>query len=478
MTRRTLAVLALTLVAGAVLAVALVPATCQARTAKVTALSRSSAKVGARLTIRGSNFGSRQGRSTVTFGERPNALGFAPCSKKARVVSWSSSSITVRVPRMSPGKAGEPGTYHPVYVTVGGRKSNSANFYIDPVTTITTGTSAALANSVIPSSNSTWTPSTATYSSASTTGVFPATGTANVLFDGVTFTATNGTLAGYAYGVLTLGGNRTHQNITFLNCTFTNNLGPGSGGDYGVNGVKVVNWGAQYCHDVSFVGCNFGTPNGGASAFQRMGYEQVQNVAANAATNVAIIDCIFEPVGGECISNNAGNLYQLISGCTFKGAGNRVAPDYLGVIEFNSSCYVEVRDSDMWRPNCPALNMAPVPGSPNSDRHLLFKNIDVDATHAYQTVPLTFDAMFMTSQLSYARFDGCRFNTGTSTTHYRWAGAANTWGMPPHAWNTCTYNDFRGSTISGYVGSGLPATAAGYWDTGVHATNSLPTVVR
>ena len=39
-----------------------------------------------------------------------------------------------------------PGTYHPVYVTVGGKMSNSLDFYIDPVTTITTGTSAAVAS--------------------------------------------------------------------------------------------------------------------------------------------------------------------------------------------------------------------------------------------------------------------------------------------------------------------------------------------
>ena len=69
MIRRTLAVVALTLVAGAVLAVAHVPA-CQAQTAKVTALSRPSTKVGARLTIEGSYFGSRQGSSTVTREDR------------------------------------------------------------------------------------------------------------------------------------------------------------------------------------------------------------------------------------------------------------------------------------------------------------------------------------------------------------------------------------------------------------------------
>ena len=122
MMRRTLAVVALTLFAATVVAVAFVPV-CQAQTAKVTALSRSIAKVGARLTIQGSYFGSRQGSSTVTFGERRNLLGFAPCSRKAMVIRWSRSSITVRVPGMSPGKAGEPDTYHPVYVPSGGGRA-------------------------------------------------------------------------------------------------------------------------------------------------------------------------------------------------------------------------------------------------------------------------------------------------------------------------------------------------------------------
>ena len=109
---------------------------CQAQTAKVTALSRSTAKVGARLTIRGSYFGSRQGSSTVTFGERrvnaesPGNQRWAPCSKKARVISWSRSSITVRVPSMAPGS-------HKVYVTVGGRASNSYPFSISAATTVT-----------------------------------------------------------------------------------------------------------------------------------------------------------------------------------------------------------------------------------------------------------------------------------------------------------------------------------------------------
>ena len=477
MSGRTLAAGATAALVGILLVLALVPATCQAAKPKVVSLSRSHAKGGAKVTIRGNHFGPRQGKSTVTFGERPNELGFAPCSKKARILSWKRSSITVRVPMMSPGKVGVPQTHHRIYITVGSRKSNSVDFCVDPAIVITKGARTTLANSVIPASNSTWSAGTGTFRSTSDTGVFPADGTDSVLFDGVTFTATDTTLAGYAFGVLTLGCNRTHQNLTFLNCTFSNNVGPGGGGDYGVNGVKVVNWGDEYCHDVSFVGCDFGTPDGGASAFSRMGYEQVQDEPVNAATNIGIIDCTFEPVDGEAVSYNAGDLMALIAGCTFKGSGNRVNADYVGVFEANGGCFIEVRNTEMWRPSGPAINIGSsyVEGV---NRHLLFKRLTIDASHAYQNVPLSGECMFMCSELSWARFAACRFNTGTASAHYRWAGAADTWGDPPHAWNTCTYNDFSGSTISGYVESGRPKVAAGYWDSGVHPTNKLPSVAR
>ncbi len=177
MTRRTLAVVALTLFAGAVLAVALAPATCQAQTAKVTSLSRATAKVGARLTIRGSYFGSRQGSSTVTFGERRNALGNAPCAKKARVISWSRSSITVRVPSMAPGP-------HKVYVTVGGRASNSSPFSITAATMVT-GRTFSTASRI---------GATALGSTAATLDL--AAYTHNVLFEDCTFEATDQNIPG------------------------------------------------------------------------------------------------------------------------------------------------------------------------------------------------------------------------------------------------------------------------------------------
>ena len=227
MTRRTLAVVALTLFAGAVLAVTLVPATCQAQRAKVTAISRSHTKVGARLTIKGSYFGSRQGSSTVTFGERRNTLGFAPCSRKARVISWSRSSITVRVPSMSPGKAGEPGTYHPIYVTVGGAPSNRVTFYIDPVSVnpnITGATRTYDARTGI-----------TTYTNHSLGGI-AIQPMHDVLWDNCVFTNTNPNLPGGEAGVVMLRG--AHPRMTFLGCTFTSNTGPGGGseGNRGVNG--------------------------------------------------------------------------------------------------------------------------------------------------------------------------------------------------------------------------------------------------
>ena len=78
---------------------------------QVTALSPTSAPVGATVTISGTGFGAVQANSTVTFG------GVA-----APVSNWSNSSITVRVP------AGAP--TGPVVVTVAGQASNSITFTV------------------------------------------------------------------------------------------------------------------------------------------------------------------------------------------------------------------------------------------------------------------------------------------------------------------------------------------------------------
>ena len=441
MKRRTLAVVALTLVAGAVFTVALVPATCQAQGAKVTSLSRSSAKVGARLTIRGSNFGSRQGRSSVTFGERPNLLHFAPCSKRARVIAWSSSSITVRVPGLAPGS-------HGVYVTVGGRASKAHPFSITPRRTISNRTF------VTSSDHGYWVPSEH-----------------DVLYDGCTFTATNPNLAGFAYGVVTLGCEHSDQRITFLNCTFTGNTGVGSGLDYGVNGVKV--WG-ENVDDISFVKCTFGQ-------FSRMGYEQVNGTAAHAAQRIGFYGCVFEPCGAEPLSNNSGDLYQLVAGCTFEGSGNSTGSgEYGGTIECNNGHYLEVRNCHMWSFSGGGFNFQGVEGV---DPHILVENTDVDVSHTYQTATPAQapggTVLFGMHNISYVRFAGCTFNTGSYANHVQtagWAAAGN-----DSSWWSCSHIDFRGSTITGYISQWqpyIPSTGRGYWDAPANQTNIWPTRVR
>ena len=69
-------------------------------------------------------------------------------------------------------------------------------------------------------------------------------------------------------GLTTWGAPEASERITFLNCTFTNNIGAGGGDDFGVNGVKVVtgNNSNNTVNDISFVGCNFGTAVAGVVA--------------------------------------------------------------------------------------------------------------------------------------------------------------------------------------------------------------------
>jgi hypothetical protein len=90
----------------------------------ITSLSPASAAAGALLTIAGSNFGSPQGSSTVTF----NGISAGTAS------SWNNGSITVNVPSGA--------TTGPVLVTVGGAASNPVTFTVMPVPSITSVTPA------------------------------------------------------------------------------------------------------------------------------------------------------------------------------------------------------------------------------------------------------------------------------------------------------------------------------------------------
>ena len=173
----------------------------------MSSLSATHAAVGATVTITGSGFGAAQGTSTVTFGERVNELGFATIAKSAVVVSWSGTQITVKVPALSPGSAAAASTHQPVYVSVGGAMSNSADFFIDPATVI----------------------SGQTFTTASANGYRIPSGTHDVLYENCTFTATNPAIDGTSWGCLVLGqGGYANYDITFLNCTVTGNTGAAS----------------------------------------------------------------------------------------------------------------------------------------------------------------------------------------------------------------------------------------------------------
>ena len=463
MTRRTLAVVALTVFAGAVVAAALAPATCQARTPKVTTLSRPTAKVGARLTIKGSYFGSRQGRSTVTFGERrvttPTPSGrqrWAPCAKKARVISWSRSSITVRVPSMAPGS-------HKVYVTVGGRASNSYRFSIDAATVVrgrTFRTESQYGN-VMGADNG----------DASDLSDY----SRNVLFENCTFEATSPNIIGDQAGVLTLGRAARNHNLTFRNCTFKRNVGPGSGGSGwgGVNGVKAI----YGVHDITFEGCTF-------EEFSRFSIEVwSDDDPANRPYNIAVIDSVFEPAGSQCISWSGGRnpLYSIVDGCVFKGYGTN--PERLGgaALEFARSHHIVTRDSAFWTGSGSAFNVNGF--NTGSASHLYFKNVRVyfDSAHLYQSrPPHVYSNIFGCNGMSYSRWVNCHFDTGDAAVCADAAGYTGESGAPTQWSLTNRYNDFSTSTIAGYIshrGVHIPSSAAGYWTSGnggAHHTNRLP----
>jgi IPT/TIG domain len=438
-------------------------------------LSVSHADIGDQVTITGTGFGASQGTSTVTFGEPLNEQGWAPVTKPAAsYVSWGDTSIVVTVPSMSPGKAGEAGTYHRVRVYVGGVASGAADFYIDPVTVNPHGTGSMMA-AITATSNGTG----YDYSSSDTNGVFPTAGS-DVLFDGCTFTASSAVIPGDSAGVVTLGAGRTHQRITFLNCTIENNTGSGGGSSgVGVNGFKANNWGGQYCDDLSFVDCLFGTPNSGASAFSRMGYEQVEDDTGwnNAVHRVLFRGCTFEPVADEPISNNRGDMMQLVDDCTFKGGGNNSVNGWTFILEVNTGAYVEIRGSHFWSYRGALFN---INAPDTSDHHILITGGDVDFGHVYQTDSSTnSDDMFFFGQGSHIRIADFTINAGTADHCVKWIGAANSgWGSY-YNWRSCVSNDFTGSTVTGYVGQagpGIPSTKEGYWESpgNIDASNILP----
>lgn len=398
------------------------------RRTTISELSAASAKAGATLTVSGDQFGPTQGSSTVTFGELPNQLGFAPCAKQASVVSWSDTSITVTVPGMAPGS-------HPVYVSVGGVTSNTSPFTIDPVKVISnqTFTTASASGYIMPSAH-------------------------DVVYENCTFTATNPNISGVFGGVLCLGQNSQKQyNVTFRNCTITSNTGAGSGTDYGVNGIKVTEgWGTS-ARDITFEGCTI-------QSMSRMGIEVINDGVVHDY-RIALIDCTFQPCGAEAISfGSAGAAYSLVDGCTIQGYGNLANPQWPAAFEANRATFITVRDTQIWAGRGDAINIG---GGGVGYSNLLFQNVDIDMSHLVQQYPTNYGArLFGCSHLNRSLWLGCTFNTGDAANHVFNAGYAEN----GDGWATCAFNDFSTCTIEGTI------TTRSYWDSGTNTSNDLPSL--
>jgi hypothetical protein len=154
----------------------------------ITSVSPGSGLVGAAVTILGTNFGSSQSGSTVTFN-----------GKSAAVTSWSATSIAVTVPNAA--------TTGNVVVTVGGQASNGVNFTVTAPPNITVSVSPKRAGVVIMQG-------------------LPVTATTNDNA-GVTWSATGSNCAGSACG--------TFMNSTTLTPTY---IAPSSAGVYTVSATS------------------------------------------------------------------------------------------------------------------------------------------------------------------------------------------------------------------------------------------------
>ena len=443
----------------------------------ISSLSVSHAAIGAEVTITGTGFGAPRGSNTVSFGEPVNELGFAPCTKAAAsYVSWADTSIVVTVPSMSPGKSGEAGTYHRVRVRVGGVESNGADFYIDPVTTVTTANANSLISTLWRYSGAGVTFSGSTYTATGSQGCDMASNTANVLFEGITFRATSTTINGNNAGVLTMGEGWTH-NITFLDCGTYDNTGPGLGaGEWGVNGVKLKQFDTIIVEDINFCGFHFGRHS-------RMGIEAINEGAdlpnqrlALTASNAA--DTIFEPAGTEAISWNgqypmnglASACYYLHDGVTIKGWGNDPSRTWSGAaFESNRGSYMEMRNMTIWLGSGGgAFN---VNGEENTDHKMYFDNVDV----RFDIVDASFEDTGGTEIWGGGPREGmvyrnCAFNLGTSSVHADRLATVLQYG--DNSSNIGWHNDFSGVTCTGYVGE--------LWSNGTEAQvvafdNILPT---
>ncbi len=169
----------------------------------ISSLSPTSGPVGTSVTISGSNFGSTQGTSTVTF----NGTAATP-------TSWSATSIVVPVP--SGAITGN------VIVTVGGAASNGVSFTVTPSITSLSPTSGPVGTSVtISGSNfgSTQGSSTVTFNGTVAT---PSSWSAASIVVPVPSSATNGNV------VVTIGGVASNG-VSFTVAPSISSLSPASG---------------------------------------------------------------------------------------------------------------------------------------------------------------------------------------------------------------------------------------------------------
>jgi hypothetical protein len=202
-----------------------------------------------------------------------------------------------------------------------------------------------------------------------------------------------------------------------------------------------------------------------------MGFECISDDVADNY-RIALIDCIFEPDGAECVSwGTPGKLYSLIDGCTFKGYGNLLNPQWGAGWEANQATHIETRNTEIWAGKGAAININGQKGVPC---YLLFDRVHIDFGRSYQSYPANYGArVFGCHNTSYSRWKNCTFDTGDAASHCYNAGYVAT-GI---YWAVNTYNDFSGSIITGYCGSisAVPSTAVGYWDAGANPTNIWPT---
>ena len=332
-------------------------------------LSASHAAIGAALTITGSGFGASQGTSTVTFGERPNARGWASCARTATVTAWSNTSITCTVPSMSPGKAATPSTYHPVYVTVGSSLSNSADFYMDPGTTYT-------------GQNYTHQDFSAVH---------------DRLYTGCNFTASAANTA----ALLIRGAS---YNLTFHNCTF---------GSSAWNGVSINELSDAAMQDITFADCEW-------TYSHRINFEcTARSCTTRQYQRIAIIGCTLHPCGAEGLSwDGYGDwpTYNLVKDTVIEGAGNTYSLWDFGShgFEINDGTHYTVQNLTIGRTRSFSLNLRsdrPL----NSEIDWVFEDclFDRDLVYPGQTYsPNTSLRNFMILGAHHTYWKNCTFDDG------------------------------------------------------------------